>query len=78
MWQNGWLNGTKSAFYLPKLAGSKGQSVNQMRQFERIVLHNHFETGTRCFEEIQRTGIKRILQIGTFRLRTNQSTGEFW
>ena len=49
------------------------QSVNRMRHFEGLVLqnleNNHFEYSTRYFEEIRRTRIKRILQIGTFRLR---------
>ena len=38
-----------------------------------MVLQNHSETGTRNFEESGRTRIKLILQIGTFRLRTDRS-----
>ena len=44
---------------------------------EGMVLQNfenhHSENGKRYFEEIRRTSIKLILQIGTFRLRTDWS-----
>ena len=39
----------------------------------RILKNNHFENGTHCFEEIRRTRIKRLLQIGTLRLRIDRS-----
>ena len=35
--------------------------------------NNRSENGSRYFEEIRRTRIKLILQIGTFRLRTDLS-----
>ena len=40
-----------------------------------ILKNNHSANGTRYFEEIRRTRIKLILQIGSFCLRTDRSGG---
>ena len=59
-------------------------SLNQMRHFEWMVLQNlkeknHSENGTRYFEEIRRTRMKLILQIGTFYVyKLTGLAGQLW
>ena len=56
---------------MPELADQIFQSVYRMRQFEGTMMKNyHSMYGTRYFEGIRFTKIKRILKISKFRLRT--------
>lgn len=59
-----------------------------MRHFEGMVLqnleikkNNHSENGERYFEEIRRSRLNLILQVGVFRLQTDRpglSVSEKW
>ena len=62
---------TKGAFHLSELEGQTGQSINRMRHFEWNVLQT--QSFRKWYALVRRTMLKPILQIGTFRLRTDWS-----